>query len=75
MDYINGGFFVITAEIFKYIKNDNTNFEKDVLTKLAKIKQLTAYKNNKFWKCMDSTKDKNDFNKLLKNNNAPWKKW
>ena len=75
MDYINGGVFVITSKIFKYIKNDNTNFEKDVLTKLAKIKQLSAYKNNKFWKCMDSIKDKNDFNKLFKNNKAPWKKW
>ena len=36
--WINGGFFVVEPEIFKYIKNDKSIFENYPLTKLGNEK-------------------------------------
>ena len=48
-NWINGGFFVCEKKIFNYIKKQNTIFEKDTLSFLAKKKKLSAYKHNGFW--------------------------
>ncbi len=64
--WINGGFFVLNYEVFKFIKNSKTSFEKEPLEKLAKSKNLTAYKHKNFWKCMDNIADKNYLEKYLK---------
>ena len=42
--WINGGFFVASEKIFNFIKNDKTILEKEPLEKLAKKKQLSAFK-------------------------------
>lgn len=55
--WINGGFFVMEPEIFKYIKNDNTFLEKEPLEKIYKKKQLVAYKHYKYWQCIDTKRD------------------
>jgi len=75
LEYINGGFFVLSNNIFKYLKNDKTIFEKDCLPKLAKIKQLLAYKHNGFWGCMDTFREKKELNKLWSSNEKTWKVW
>ena len=72
--WINGGFFVFKNEIFKYIKKDNDSLEKDVLTKITKIKKLNAYKHNNFWQPMDTLRDKNELNEIWKKGKAPWKR-
>ncbi len=70
---INGGFFVLNKKIFKFIKNDKTIFEENVMKKLTKLKELQAYKHFGFWQSMDSLKDKIDLEELwLKN--PFWKK-
>ena len=63
---INGGFFVLKKEIFNLIKGDNVNFEKEVLPKIAKRKQLTSYKHNAYWRCMDTLRDKLNIEKDIK---------
>ena len=35
--WINGGFFVIEPEIFKYLKNDSTYLERSPLEKIASL--------------------------------------
>ena len=75
LEHINGGFFVLSNNIFKYLKNDKTVFEKDCLPKLAKIKQLLAYKHNGFWGCMDTFREKKELNKLWNSNEKTWKVW
>lgn len=72
---INGGFMVLEPEIFQYIKGDETVFEKEPLEIVAKMNELMAYKYSGFWHCMDTQRDKESLEKMLKNNNAPWKKW
>lgn len=64
--WINGGFFVIKPEIFKFIKNDNTIFEKEPIEKLTKINQLIAYKHKSFWQCLDTKRDVDLLNLKIK---------
>ena len=73
--WINGGFFVCEPDIFKYIKGDETIWEREPLEMIAKRKQLAAYKHDGFWKPMDSLKDKQDLNKYWDTNKAEWKIW
>jgi len=73
--WINGGFFVLNYDAFKYIKSDKISFEKEPLERLSKDGQLMAYQHNGFWKCMDNLADKNYLEKIYKNNNLnKWKK-
>jgi glucose-1-phosphate cytidylyltransferase len=74
-NFVNGGFYVLNTEIFKYIHDDNESFERDILPRLVKDKQLSAYKYDGFWKCMDSLKDKEELTQLWNSNKAPWKVW
>ena len=70
--WINGGFFVIEPEFFNYLENDQTILEKNPLEKAAKDGKFTAYKHNGFWQCMDTKRDKETLEKLLKNEIVPW---
>ena len=64
--WINGGFMVMNSNFFNYIKNDRTFLEKEPLEKLVKIKQLSAFRFNGFWQCIDTKRDKDRLEKLLK---------
>ena len=72
--WINGGFFIFNYKIFDYIENDKTVFEKEPMTNLYKNKMLKAYKHEGFWKCMDTLRDKMDFDKILIDKGEIWKK-
>lgn len=72
---INAGYMVLNPEIFDYIEGDETVFEKDVLGKIAEQGELMSYKHTGFWQCMDTMREKEKLEKLLKKGNAPWKKW
>tara|TARA_B110001450_G_scaffold255233_1_gene282271 strand:- start:677 stop:1381 length:705 start_codon:yes stop_codon:yes gene_type:complete len=74
-EYINGGFFVLSKKIFKYLKNNKTIFEKDCLPKLAKIQQLNSFKHSDFWACMDTLRDKKFLNVEWKKRNCKWRTW
>ena len=71
--YINGGFFVISKNGIKKIKNKSTYWEKEPLSYFLKKKKLFAFKFDGFWKSLDTLKDKNDFNEMIKKNKLPWK--
>ena len=72
--WINGGFMVIEPEIFEKFNYKNTTiFEKDILTTVAKKKELIAFKHKSFWQCMDTLRDKITLNDLYRKD-APWKK-
>jgi glucose-1-phosphate cytidylyltransferase len=75
LEYINGGFFVLSRRIFKFLKNDQTVLEKDCLPKLSKKKQLMAFIHNGFWGCMDTAREKKELNKLWNSSKKVWKVW
>ena len=72
---INGGYMVLEPEVFRYIEDDKTVFEKEPLEKLAKNGQLSAYKHDGFWICMDTLRDKNQLEEMWEKGEAPWKVW
>ena len=70
--WINGGFFIFEPEIFDYITDDKTILEKEPLENLSLINQLYAYKHYGFWQCMDTKRDKELLDKIIKLKKAPW---
>ena len=64
--WINGGFFVMEPEFLKFIKSDNTYLEREPLEQVTKKKQLAAFKHEGFWQCMDTKRDKDKLNMILK---------
>ncbi len=71
--WINGGFFVLNTKIFDYISSkQDCIFEKEPLENLSKDGELMAFKHENFWHPVDTLRDKNYLNKLIKNNQAPW---
>jgi len=63
--WINGGFFVMEPGFFKFIKNDTTYLEREPLEKISERKQLTAFRHEGFWHCVDTKRDKDKLNKIL----------
>ena len=70
--WINGGFFVVEPTFFNFLKNKNTILEKEPLEKMAELNQLSAFKHDGFWACMDTNRDKDNLHKLVKEKKAPW---
>ena len=64
--WINGGFFVIESKFLKFIKNDKTYLEREPFETASKKRQLSAFKHEGFWQCMDTKRDKDYLEKILK---------
>ncbi len=73
--WINGGFFILHPDVIKYIKDDQTSWEKEPLNNLTKDGELFAYKHDGFWMPMDTLRDKKELNNIWNKNIAPWKIW
>ena len=74
-NWINGGYFVLEPDVFDYIKDDHTIWERESLEQLSRNKQLSAYKHEGFWSPLDTLRDKNYLEELWKNGKSPWKSW
>lgn len=72
---INAGYMVLQPEIFDYIQDDETVFEREPLNKLAEQGQLMSYVHKGFWQCMDTKKEKDILERLWEAKQAPWKVW
>ena len=75
--WINGGFFVLESKIFSYLEGDmdDVQWEKKPLLEITNDGQLSAFKHNGFWKCMDAIRDKIELETLWQSGDAPWKIW
>lgn len=71
--YINGGFFVLNKDIFRILdKYTNPSWEVDILPKLSNLNKLNAFEHNGFWFAMDTLRDKEHLEEMLRNGSAPW---
>ena len=71
--WINGGFFVLNKKVFDYITSKTSCiFEKEPLERLSKNNQLMAFQHEGFWHPMDTLRDKNYLNELIKKRKALW---
>ncbi len=73
--WINGGFLVFEPGIFDYLEGDHNSLEAEMLERLARERQLAAYRHDRFWQCMDTLRDKRLLNDLWNKEQAPWKVW
>jgi len=72
-DWVNGGFMVFNKKALKFIKKGET--EHPGLQRLANKKQLSIYKHNGFWFCVDTYKEVSTLNEMWKQKTTPWKVW
>jgi glucose-1-phosphate cytidylyltransferase len=72
---INGGFFVLSPRVLKYLGGDDTVWEQQPLQQLAEHGELMAYEHHGFWQPMDTLRDKHLLEELWASGKAPWKKW
>lgn len=72
---INGGFFVLSPTVGRYIDGDDTMWEQEPLRDLVEDGQLHAWKHDGFWQCMDTIRDKRLLEDLWAAGNPPWKTW
>jgi len=71
--WINGGFFILEPAVLDYLAGDDTVLEREPLERLARDKQLVAYRHDDFWQCMDTLRDARLLESLWQSGNAPWK--
>ncbi|MBI3166010.1 MAG: glucose-1-phosphate cytidylyltransferase [Anaerolineales bacterium] len=72
--WFNGGFFAFKREIFDYIREGEELVEQPFF-RLVKNRQVIGYKNQGFWSCIDTMKDKKAIDDMFKNGNTPWMVW
>lgn len=72
---INGGYMVLEPEIFDYLEDDSTIFEREPMNKLAQERQIAAYIHDGFWQCMDTKREMDYLEKLIAESKAPWIRW
>ena len=65
--WINGGFFVMEPEFLDLIDDDSSILEKKPLEKAAKSNQLMAFLHYGFWHCIDTKRDKDNLEEIIKN--------
>ena len=70
--WINGGFFVMTPQVFEYLSGDQTVLEREPLERLAREQQLSVYKHQGYWQCMDTQRDMQVLNDQWNSGRAPW---
>lgn len=72
---INGGYMVLEPEVFNYLEDDSVTFERGPMDRLAEEGQLAAFRHDGFWQCMDTKREMERLEKMLRKGDAPWKKW
>jgi glucose-1-phosphate cytidylyltransferase len=73
---INGGFFVLHRRVSEYLQADaGCVFEREPLERLAADGQLTVYRHNSFWQCVDTYRDYQQLQQLWASGAAAWKTW
>jgi glucose-1-phosphate cytidylyltransferase len=71
----NGGFFVLSPEVARYLGDDGTTWEQEPLRALAAEGQLASFRHSGFWQAMDTLRDRAELERLWSTGNAPWRVW
>jgi glucose-1-phosphate cytidylyltransferase len=71
--WINGGFFVLRREVFDYLREGEDLPE--ALNRLIADRQLLAYEYEGFWAPMDTLKDRERLESLVRDGAGTWQVW
>jgi len=72
--WMNGGYFVLSREIFKYMR-DGEELVHEPFARLMKQQALCALKYDGFWGCMDTYKEKQELDDMYAHGDTPWEVW
>ncbi len=72
---INGGFFVLSPKVEKYLGDDATIWEGAPLAGLARDGELMAFEHRGFWQPMDTIRERQQLEEHWASGQAPWKIW
>ncbi len=72
--WMNGGFFVLSPQVERYLGGDDTVWEQEPMRELAADGQLACYRHEGFWQAMDTLRDRNHLDELW-STGAPWRQW
>jgi glucose-1-phosphate cytidylyltransferase len=73
--WVNGGFFVLSPQVFDVLADDSSIWEREPLEKLALTGQVMVFRHSGFWQPMDTLRDKAYLEELWNSGRAPWKIW
>lgn len=73
--WVNGGFMVMEPGVFDLIQGENCSLEFDVLNILAEKNQLSVFKHDQFWHCMDNIRDVRALEEMWATSTPPWRVW
>jgi len=71
---VNGGFFFMRREFLTYI-HEGEDLLYEPMERLIAEKKVTTYEHNGFWACMDTLKDKLEFDERCARDEMPWQLW
>jgi glucose-1-phosphate cytidylyltransferase len=70
--WVNGGFFVLSMEVFSYLDGDGSSFEIDTLPRIASVGKLGVHKHTGFWQPVDTIRDLQRLGEALEKGALPW---
>jgi glucose-1-phosphate cytidylyltransferase len=73
--WTNGGFFVLSPEVARYLQDDTTVWEDRPMTSLARDGQLSCYRHRGFWQAMDTLRERTLLEELWVSGEPPWQVW
>lgn len=71
---VNGGFFIFTQDIFRYLR-PGEDLVVEGFSRLLAEHQLLAFRYNGFWIAMDTAKDKMRIDEMHVRGHPPWEVW
>lgn len=72
--WINGGYFALRQEIFDFM-HEGDELVLEPFQRLIEAGRLNAHKYQRFWACMDTFKEKQQFEDMYARGVAPWELW
>lgn len=73
--WLNGGFFVLSPQVARYLDGDATVWEDEPLRDLASEGQLASFRHRGFWRAMDTLRDRNQLEEMWSSGDPPWRIW
>ena len=74
--WTNGGFFVLSPGVARYIDGDDDACgSRSRCARSRATAQLACYRHEGFWQAMDTLRDRNQLEELWDSGAAPWRTW
>ncbi len=73
--WMNGGFFVLSPGVGRYLDGDETVWEQQPMRSLARDGELACYHHNGFWQTMNTLSERHRLEDLWASGTPPWRTW